>query len=114
MNQMNEVRYEVSNGEVVTVQLIATKVGDTAVFTASPVDVEQVVPNPRTFRFTAQGDSGQTIFGAVTCDFTAAQDGAKFHAVISSPGSGPFDGPTINKDDPDSEEPISIDFEITD
>jgi hypothetical protein len=114
MNQIHETRYEVSNGEEVTVELIATKVADTAVFTSSPVPAEQVSPSPRTFKFTAQGSPGKTIFGMITCDFTAAEDGASFQAKISSPGSGPFDGPTINKDDPDSEEPVSVDFEFPD
>ena len=111
MEQKTTSRYEVSPGEIITVQIIATKVADTATFTASPARVEQIAASPRTFRFTAQGGVA-TIFGAVTCDFTAAQDGAKFDVVISSPGSGPFNGPTIRQDDPDSEEPISIDFEF--
>lgn len=111
MEQKTASRYEVSPGEVITVQIIATKIGDTATFTASPATVEQIASSPRTFRFTAQGGVA-TIFGAVTCDFTAAQDGAKFEVKVSSPGSGPFDGPTIEKDDPDSEEPINIEFEF--
>jgi len=111
MEQKTTSRYEVSPGEVITVQIVATKIGDTATFTASPATVEQIAASPRTFRFTAKGGVA-TIFGAVTCDFTAAQDGAKFDVLISSPGSGPFNGPTIQKDDPDSEEPISIDFEF--
>jgi len=114
MKQMTISRYEVTDGEVITVSLIATKVGDTATFTASPATVNQISESPRTFRFTARGGAGQTIFGAVTCDFTAAQDGAQFDVAISSPGSGPFDGPTIKKDDPDSDEPVSIDFEFAD
>jgi len=111
---MTKARYEVSNGEVITVQLIATKVGDTATFNASSVTVTQIAESPRTFRFTAQGSPEKTVFGAVTCDFTAAQEGAKFDVVVSSPGSGPFNGPTIEKDDPDSEEPVAIDFEFPD
>ena len=110
MEQETASRYEVNPGEVITVQIIATKVGDTATFTAAPATVQQIAASPRTFRFTAPGD-GATVFGAVTCDFTAAQDGAKFQVKVSSPGSGPFDGPTIKKDDPDSEEPVAIEFE---
>jgi len=112
MKQINRNLYEVTNGEVVTVKLVATAVGDTAVFTAAPVAVQQTAPSPRTYQFTAEGNSGDTIFGAITCDFTAADDGASFLAVISSPGFGPFDGPTINKDDPDSEEPVAVDFKF--
>src|SRR5260370_40115296 len=114
MNQKHETRYEVSNGEQITVELIATKVGDTAVFTSSRVPAEQVSPRPRTYTFTAQGNPGSTIFGLITCDFTAAEVGASFQAKISSPGSGPFDGPTIRKEDPDSEEPVGVDFEFPD
>jgi hypothetical protein len=114
MNQIHESRYEVSSGEEITVELIATKVADTAVFTSAPVAAEQVSPSPRTYTFTAQGNPGSTIFGLITCDFTAAEDGASFQARISSPGSGPFDGPTIRKDDPDSEEPVTVDFEFPD
>jgi hypothetical protein len=112
MEQKTSTLYGVDGGEVITVQIIATKVGDTATFTASPANVEQISASPRTYRFTAAGGGAATIFGAVTCDFTAAQDGARFDVVISSTDSGPFDGPTIEKDDPDSEEPVSIDFEF--
>ncbi|HEX3145042.1 MAG TPA: hypothetical protein VHQ64_13810 [Pyrinomonadaceae bacterium] len=111
MEQKTTSRYEVSPGEVITVQIIATQVGDTATFTASPATVDQIAASPRTFRFTADGGVA-AIFGAVTCDFTAAQDGASFQVKVSSPGSGPFDGPTIAKDDPDSEEPVAIEFEF--
>jgi len=114
MQQINTSRYEVSSGEEITVELIATKVGDTAVFTSSPVPAEQVSSSPRTYTFTAQGNPGNTIFGMITCDFTAAEDGASFQAKASSADSGPFDGPTINKGDPDSEEPVAVDFEFPD
>jgi hypothetical protein len=112
MKQKNKSRYEVAVGEVVTVKLVATKVGDTAVFTTAPVHAAQISASPRTYQFTVAGSPGDTIFGLMTCDFTAALDGASFRAVVSSPGSGPFDGPTVNKDDPDSEEPVSINFEL--
>lgn len=112
MKRVNRRRYEVSEGEVVTVKLVATKVGDTAVFTIGPVKAKQIADSPATFRFTAHGKPGDTIFGLITCDFTAAEDGASFQAIVSSPGSGPFNGPIIKKDDPDSDEPSSLDFEF--
>ncbi len=114
MKRINKARFEVASGEVVTVKLVATKVGDTAVFTVRPPRATQIAASPRTYRFTAQGDAGDINFGLITCDFTAAEDGAFFKAVVSSPGSGPFDGPTIRKTDPDSEEPVSMNFEIPD
>jgi len=113
MIQINKVRYEVINGERVTVKLVANGVGDTAVFTSAPIHATQTAPSPRTFQFIAQGNPGDIIFGLITCDFTAAQLGASFRAVVSSPGSGPFQGPTINKDDPDSDEPVSLNFEFS-
>lgn len=112
MKRINKSRFEVSPGEVVTVKLVTTKVGDTAVFTTAPVKAKQTAVSPRTFKFTCKGDPGDTIFGLITCDFTAAQDGASFRAVVSSPGSGPFDGPTIKKSDPDSDEPVALNFEF--
>jgi hypothetical protein len=112
MNQINRNRYAVNNSELVTVKLVATKVGDTAVFTTAPVQATQIAPSPRTYQFTVQGNPGDRIFGKITCDFTAADDGASFLAVVSSPGSGPFDGPVINKDDPGSEEPVSLNFDL--
>lgn len=114
MKRINKSRFEVASGEVVTVKLVATKVGDTAVFTVRPARATQIAASPRTYRFTAKGDAGDINFGLITCDFTAAQDGAFFKAVVSSPGSGPFDGPTIRKTDPDSEEPVSMNFQIPD
>jgi hypothetical protein len=112
MKQINQSRFQVASGEVVTVKLVATKVGDTAVFTVRPAEATQIAASPRTYRFTARGDAGEKNFGLVTCDFTAAQDGAFFQAVVSSPGSGPFEGVTILKSDPDSEEPVSMNFVI--
>ena len=112
MNQISRNLYAVANGEVVNVKLVATNIGDRAVFTTKPVDSQQISPSPREYQFTAEGNSGDTIFGAVTCDFTDAGNDASFLVVVSSPGSGPFEGPTINKGDPDSEEPISVDFKL--
>jgi hypothetical protein len=112
MNQINRNSYAVTSGEVVNVKLVATNIGDRAVFTTAPVDSHQISPSPREYQFTVKGNPGDTIFGAVTCDFTDAGNGASFLVEVSSPGSGPFEGPTINKDDPDSEEPISVDFKV--
>ncbi|MCU1266575.1 MAG: hypothetical protein JWM21_2893 [Acidobacteria bacterium] len=112
MNQINRNLYRVANGEVVNVKLVPTNIGDRAVFTTAPVDSQQISPSPREYQFTAQGNPKDTIFGAVTCDFTGADNGASFFVIVSSPGSGPFDGPTISKDDPDSEEPVSVDFKL--
>ena len=112
MQQVTEGRYVVDKGEEVTVKLIATKVADTAILTVTQVPLQQVGMSPRTYRFNATIDSGKTIFGLITCDFTGAQDGASFKAEVSSPGSGPFDGPTINKSDPDAGDPVSLDFKV--
>jgi hypothetical protein len=46
MKQINRARYEVTNGEMVTVKLVATGVGDTAVFTTAPVAAQQIAPSP--------------------------------------------------------------------
>lgn len=114
MKRINKSRFEVQSGEVVTVKLVATNIGDTAVFTIAPAHAIIIDPSPRAYRFTALGDPGDINFGLITCDFTAAQPGARFKAVVSSPGFGPFDGPTIRVTDPDSEEPVAMNFEIPD
>jgi hypothetical protein len=112
MQKRNAGNFIVTKGEVVTVVIIANKIADTAVFTLPPsAGLTQISNSPRTYRFTANVPVGKTLFGAITCDFTAGADDSSFSVKVSSPGSGPFDGPSVAKTDPDAGEPIGLNFE---
>ena len=112
MQKRNESNFIVDKGEVVTVEITANKIADTAILTLPPgASLQQVSQSPRTYRFTANVEPGKTLFGEITCDFTGAPADASFQVKVSSPGSGQFDGPTIMKSDPGSGEPVALNFE---
>ncbi len=113
MQKRNESNFIVDKGgEMVTVEITANKIADTAIYTLPPsADLQQVSQSPRTYRLKANVEPGKTLFGEITCDFTGGPDDASFQVKVSSLGSGPFDGPTIVKSDPGSAEPVALNFE---
>ena len=114
MIKRNVANFLVSKGEVVTVTIIANKIADTAIFTLPPsANLQQISESPRTYRFTADITPGDTLFGAITCDFTGGPNDSSFQVKVSSPGSGPFDGRLVTKTDPDAGEPLALNFEGT-
>jgi hypothetical protein len=104
MNQIDRSTYSVAAGEVVTIELIATLVGE---FASLVFDGAAQVPSgtgPITYNFTVSVPPGGTHFGVVTCSFPkAAPDDAHFQVRLRATGgsgpSGPFDGSDVYKTD---------------
>jgi hypothetical protein len=112
MKKRDDSNFKVTKGEEITVEIIANKIADTALFTLPlSANLKQIKPSPRTYRFTANVPVGQTLFGAITCDFTGASNDASFQVKVSSAAGGSFDGPSILKTDPDAGEPLALNFE---
>jgi hypothetical protein len=105
MNQINRAIYVVDAGEVVTVQIIATLVGEFDSLVLDGTPLSPISTAPMTYRFTVTVPPGTTHFGTITCFFPkTAPDEAHYQTRLSSTGaagpSGPFDGSDIYKTDP--------------
>jgi hypothetical protein len=102
MRQMQRSLYAVQPGEVVTVQVQATKVGlfVSLSFNGSPISPSST--NPMTFTFTITSPSGGTDFAVVFCHFPPdAPDDADYQLFLTgSAGGGSFTGSDIAKSDP--------------
>jgi len=101
MQQITRSIYLVDAGEQVTLEIVATKVGN---FTTFVVDGQQIaaVPgsNPQTFKpFTVTVGPGATHFGRVDAHFPAtAPDDAHYQLFLTgSAGGGRFTGSDIKK-----------------
>lgn len=103
MQQITRSIYVVNQGENVTVEIEATKVGNFAVFSVDG-EMKNPVPGvvPLTYRFAVTVGPGFDHFGVVTCHFPpAAPDDAFFQVFVSgSGGGGRFTGSDIKKIDP--------------
>lgn len=101
MRQIQRSFYAVQPGEVVTVQVQATKVGLFVflAFNGSPVSASNT--SPLTFTFTITAPSGGTDFAVVSCHFpSSAPDDADYQLFLSgSAGGGTFTGSDIAKSD---------------
>ena len=102
MQQITRSIYVVTNGETVTVEIDATKVGN---FATLALDGKMIDPlpgvTPLTFRFPVTVTPGFDHFGMVSVHFptTAPQD-AFFQIFVSgSAGGGRFTGSDIKKTD---------------
>ncbi len=102
MQQVARAIYLVQAGEVVTVEIEATKVGNFASLVIDGTSVPAINTAPLTFQFPVTVGPGQTHFGMVQCFFPqAAPDDAKFQVFVSgSAGGGRFEGSDIEKTDP--------------
>ena len=113
MKQIDRSTYSVAAGEVVTVEVIATLVGE---FVSLVFDGAPQVPSgtgPITYNFTVTAPAGATHFGVVTCSFPkAAPDDAHFQIRLSATGaagpSGPFEGSDVYKTDAIWTRPIQL------
>lgn len=104
MKQLARSLYLVKQNEVVTVAIIATKVGNTAVFAVSDT-VATELPPPRTYRFVVTLVPGRTHFGVVKCEFADdTPPDAFFQVTVSGLDDNgkpvKFEGPHISKEDP--------------
>jgi len=101
MQQVTRSIYLVDNGEVVTLEIQAIKVGN---FASMVIDGESIPPiskTPLTYQFTVALEAGQTHHGMITCFFPkTAPDDAEFDFFVSgSGGGGKFTGSDILKTD---------------
>jgi hypothetical protein len=100
MQQINRSTYIVDAGEVVTIQITATKVGEYA--TLSVDGAAPPVTGPLTFRLTVTAPSGRSHFGMISCYFPpTSPDDARYDVSFASSTSGcTFQGSDIKKSDP--------------
>jgi|SRR6266850_3416101 len=101
MQQITRAVYLVDDGEDVTVEIDATKVGNFASFTVDGDSKSPVSTTPLTYRFTASLEPGNTHHGMITCFFpgTAPDDATYQVSVSGSNGGGKFEGSDIVKTD---------------
>src|SRR5205814_9183381 len=102
MRQITRSIYLVDAGEVVMVEVEATKVGN---FVSLVIDGEPIAPvskTPLTFKYTVTVGPGGTHHGMITCFFPSnAPDDAMYQVFVSgSSGGGRFTGSDILKTDP--------------
>ena len=102
MNQITRSIYVVSTGEIVTIEIDATKVGN---FATLSFDGKMIDPlpgvTPLTFQFTVTVTPGFDHFGMVSVHFppTAPSDAFFQIFVTGSGGGGRFTGSDIKKTD---------------
>ena len=102
MQQITRSIYVVRTGEIVTVEIDATKVGN---FATLAIDGKMIDPlpgvSPLTFQFPVTVTPGFDHFGMVSVHFpTAAPNDALFQIFVSgSAGGGRFTGSDIKKTD---------------
>lgn len=99
MQQINRAIYLVDDGEVVTLEIQATKVGNFASLVIDGKSIDPTGKTPLTFHFTVSLPPSQTHHGMITCFFpTSAPPDAKFEVFVSgSSGGGKFTGSDIKQ-----------------
>jgi hypothetical protein len=103
MQQVTRAIYLVDDGEVVTLEIEATKVGNFASFVVDGDAKSPISTTPLTYRFTVALPPGNTHHGMISCFFPkAAPDDAFYQVFVSGSGSGGrFKGSDIAKADAD-------------
>ena len=102
MNQITRTIYVVTTGEIVTVEIDATKVGN---FATLSIDGKMMDPlagvSPLTFQFPVTVAPGLDHFGMISVQFpTTAPNDAIFQVFVSGSGGGArFTGSDIKKTD---------------
>src|SRR5262245_47410346 len=86
MNQINQVKYEASLGEIVSIKVTPVQVG---VFVAASLDGHTLAPlngatNTPTYSFAVNRPLGRTHFVMMEFSFPGAPSGAKYTVDISS------------------------------
>lgn len=101
MQQITRSIYIVDDGETVTVEIEATKVGNFVTFTLDGETKSPISTTPPTFRFAVTVPPGHTHFGMVSCFFpNSAPNDAKYQIYeTGSFGGGRFTGSDILKSD---------------
>src|SRR5215469_5547614 len=102
MQQINTSRYSVTAGEIVTVEVQATKTGNFVHLFLNSVNQEPTSLDPLTFTFPTNGAANGRDFVVVSCHFAdEAPDDAEYQFFLSgSNGGGKFTGPDVVKESP--------------
>jgi hypothetical protein len=101
MQQMNQFIYVVDANEVVTVEIVASKVGNQASFVVDGTRPTQTSTSPLTFEFPVTVGPGNTHFGKMRFAFPGSppQDASYSVFMTGSLGGGRFTGPVIKQSD---------------
>jgi hypothetical protein len=101
MQQVTRSIYLVDNGEVITVEIQAIKVGNFASLVIDGGPVAPTSKTPLSYQFTVALAAGETHHGMITCFFPKnTPDDAEFDVFVSgSGGGGKFTGSDIVKTD---------------
>jgi hypothetical protein len=101
MQQVTRSIYIVDDGETVTIEIEATKVGLFITFALDGVLQTPISATPRVYRFTVSVPAGHTHFGMFSCFFpNDAPSDAKYQIFVSGAlGGGKFIGSDIVKSD---------------
>jgi len=102
MQQITRSIYLCSAGEVVTLEIVATKVGNFASLTLDGDTKSPTSASPLTYQFPITAPPGGIHHGMITCFFPdSAPDDAQYEVFVSgSAGGGRFTGSDIVKTDP--------------
>ena len=101
MQQANKFVYIVGPNEVVTVEIVATKVGNNASFVVDGRRPTQTSVSPPTFEFTVTVQPKNTHFGEMRFAFPGSPPADANYSVFvtGSLGGGRFNGPVIKQSD---------------
>ncbi len=114
MIQNTPTSYTVENDEVVTIRVVASKVGEFAVAALDGGTLDPIGTAPLKYRFTATKSTGANHFAVIFFHFpNSAPNDAKYEvAVTGSNGGGVFSADTIRKSDPPSTWNTTLTFAI--
>jgi hypothetical protein len=114
MTQNTPTSYTVANDEVVTITVVATKVGEFAVASLDGGTLNPIGTAPLKYRFTATKATGANHFVVIFCHFPdSAPNDAKYEiSVAGSNGGGIFAADTVFRSDPPSTWNTTLTFAI--
>ena len=114
MIQNTPTSYTVDNDEVVTITVVATKVGEFAVASLDGGTLNPIGTAPLKYRFTATKSAGANHFVVIFFHFpdSAPNDANYAISTQGSNGGGVFAVDTVSKSDPPSTWNTSIEFSV--
>ena len=114
MIQNTPTSYTVDNDEVITITVVATKVGEFAVVSLDGGKLDPIGTAPLKYRFTATKSTGANHFVFVLCHFPdSAPDDANYAiSTQGSNGGGVFQADKISKSDPPSTWNTNLEFSV--
>ncbi len=101
MQQITRSIYIVEANEQVTIEIVATKVGNFVIFALDGASPNPISNAPITYKFKVSVGAGLTHFGMISCHFpNSAPDDAMYQIFVSGDkGGNKFTGSDIIKTD---------------